>query len=154
MIGFRRVEVRSRLAAALLALALAGCGGAGAAPQDNPYAGLPPCTDVPAAVASEAVQGLVLPGDASIQSSMVSGPLTTVNAYVAATPREVRDELTQRSDVEVLHSEDEVFEAELLVNNAGRRSLVKAVAVCDAASRILAVISDGDGAGLPAPGGS
>ena len=140
----------------LTAVVLAtGCGGGGAvAPGDDPYAGYPPCGEAPAAAASvEPVRGLVLPAEATVQSISTAGPLTTVNAYVAATPLAVRDDLSRQDGVEVLHAEDEIFEAELLLAVDGRRSLVKAVAVCDAASRIVAVVGPEGGEGLPSPGG-
>lgn len=142
--------------AVALGLSLTGCGAAPApSGTDDPYAGFPPCDAAPAAVRQEdPVRGLVLPETASVQSTSVAGPLTTVNAYVEATPLAVRDELSRREGVAVLQAEDEVFEAELLLASEGRRSLVKAVAVCNAASRIVAVISDDAGEGLPAPGGS
>lgn len=144
-----------RLTCVLTALAFATACGADAPPAsgDGPYAGFPPCDKAPAAAAdSPAVRGLVLPAGATVQSTTATGPLTTVTAYVAATPLAVRSELTSRDGVEVLHAEDEVFEAELLLAADGRRSLVKAVAVCDAASRIVAVVGPEGGEGLPSPG--
>lgn len=143
----------NRLATAVTVLALTACGGAQIpAGGDDPYAGFPPCGAAPAAAEpGERVKGLVIPDAAAVQSTVVTGPLTTVSAYVAATPLAIRDELSRRSGVEVLHAEDEVFEAELLLAAEGRRSLVKAVSVCDAASSIVAVVSP-DGAGLPSPG--
>ena len=147
------------LAAALLLLALAaGCGDSPAAPSavasGDPYAGYPPCQEPPPAQDVEAVAGLVLPVDAAVQSSTVSGPLTTVNAYVEATPLAIRSELEQHPEATVVHAEDEVFEAELLLELDGRRSLVKAVSVCDGSSQIVAVVSDGDPSALPSPGGT
>ena len=150
-----------RWAAGLLAGAVlaAGCGTAGPAATagpagGDPYAGYPACGDAPAAAAdAEPVTGLVLPAQATVQSASAAGPLTTVNAYVPATPLAIRAELTALEGVEVLHAEDEVFEAELLLAAGGRRSLVKAVAVCDAASRIVSVVGPHGGEGLPSPGG-
>lgn len=140
--------------AAVAVLGVGACSTAeGPAQGNDPYASFPPCEPAPAPAANvDPVKGLVLPDGASVQSSSVSGPLTTVNAYVAATPIDVREELSRRDGVEVLHAEDEVFEAELLLSTEGRRSLVTAVAVCDAASRIVAVVSADGGAGLPSPG--
>lgn len=143
-----------RLACVLIVLLSAGgCGPERATTaQDDPYAGYPPCQDAPAAGEVEPVRGLVLPAEARVLSASTAGPLTTVNAYVDATPLAVRAELTRLDGVEVLHVEDEVFEAELLLAADGRRSLVKAVAVCDAASRIVAVVGPEGGEGLPSPG--
>ena len=147
--------IACRLARALLAaVLLAGCGAdQPTASGADPYEGYPPCQDAPAPGPDVAtVRGLVLPAQATVQSASTAGPLTTVNAYVPATPLAVRAELTARDGVEVLHAEDEVFEAELLLAADGRRSLVKAVAVCDAASRIVAVVGPAGGQGLPSPG--
>ena len=144
-----------RLTGVLTALVFAAACGADAPPAsvDDPYAGFPPCEEAPAAAADTApVRGLVLPAGATVQSASAAGPLTTVTAYVAATPLAVRSELTNLDGVEVLHAEDEVFEAELLLAADGRRSLVKAVAVCDAASRIVAVVGPEGGEDLPSPG--
>lgn len=145
-----------RLASVLTALVLAaGCSTDAPPPADgdDPYAGFPPCEDAPAAGDhNQSVRGLVLPSGATVQSTSATGPLTTVTAYVEATPLDIRSELSSRDGVEVLHAEDEVFEAELLLAADGRRSLVKAVAVCDAASRIVAVVGPQGGEGLPSPG--
>lgn len=145
-----------RSAGILIALVLAtGCGGGEATPPgSDPYAGFPPCGDAPEASANtEPVRGLVLPAEATVQATSTAGPLITVNAYVHATPLAIRSELSSTQGVEVLHAEDEVFEAELLLAADGRRSLVKAVAVCDEASRIVAVVGPEGGEGLPSPGG-
>lgn len=145
--------VRPAVVAAALVLALGACSQAPQSAAGDPYAGYPACERAPAAAPQQKpVVGLVLPKEASVQSTTVTGPLTTVSAYVPATPLAVREELSATAGVEVLHAENEVFEAELLLAAEGRRSLVKAVSVCDSASRIVAVVSDDDGSGLPSPG--
>ena len=146
------IGLRTGALAAAAALVLVACSGQDQPAGENPYAGYPPCQPAPAAVELDApVAGLILPDGATVQATSVAGPLTTVNAYVAATPLAVREELSSIEGVDVLHAEDEVFETELLLAAEGRRSLVKAVAVCDAASSIVVVISE-DGRGLPSPG--
>lgn len=145
---------------AAVAMTLAACADdtpAGVIPSIDPaaaYEGLPPCATAPPAVDPvPAVAGLVLPSNATIQSASDSGPITTVNAYVASTPLSIEEDLVTRDDVKVLHNENEVFETEMLFSDGTHRSFLKAVAVCDEGSRIVAVVvAEDDAAVLPSPG--
>lgn len=156
---------RRRAVGAALLLVLAACTGgdrspapaASVAASADPaaaYDSLPPCAAAPPVVEPVPdVPGLVLPAGATIQSVSDSGPITTINAYAAATPLDIERDLTQRADLEILHNENEVFETEMLFRSGTQRSFLKAVAVCAGGSRIVAVVVAEDHAGaLPSPG--
>ena len=56
------------------------------------------------------------------------------------------------SDITVLLSENEVYEAELLVTNGKHRTFLKATATCAKGSQVLAVVAPEIAAkGLPVP---
>ncbi|MDP9405964.1 MAG: hypothetical protein M3O86_05090, partial [Actinomycetota bacterium] len=82
-------------------------------------------------------------------------PLTQVTGWVPLLPVDVRSFIEGRDDLEVLVSEDEGYESELLVSDGTSRVFVKARALCDGASVLAEVIAPEDAAGgLPAPAGT
>jgi len=145
----------TRKAAVCLGVLCAGLGCGEPAPFDPtspaPLAALAVCEEPPAGSGGE-VDGLVLP-DASVVTSVEPGdPLTRVMAYVGATPISVRQELEGREDLEILISEDEVFESEMLVSEGEWRTYLKTTAICAEGSNILAVVApEVDAQGLPIP---
>ncbi len=120
-----------------------------------PLTALPACEAPPAAAADGEVAGLVLPEGGIVTGVEPGTPLTSVTAYVGATPIALRQQLEARGDLEMLISEDEVYEAELLVSDGSYRTYLKATAVCAEGSTLLAVVApELDAAGLPIPQGS
>ena len=143
--------------AAILFLLLAACGGdAPPAVPDAaaPLEALPDCSEPPAPIA-EAPEGFIAPEGVVIQAVVPQKPLTNVTAYIAATPGKVRQEYEKLDGVKVLISEDEVFEAELLVSDGDHRTYAKVTAVCREGSNMLAVVAPELEAGaLPTPRGT
>jgi hypothetical protein len=142
-------------AVAVAALAMLACGD----PQPElteqgdplgPLEALADCEGLPAAE-GEAPDGLMLPDGAIIQKVTPQGPLVNVTAYVPMTP--VQFEQTYRElDVEILITENEIYEAELLVSNGTHRNFLKAAALCKEGSSVLAVVApEVDAEGLPVP---
>ena len=147
----RRVAV-TLLAAALL---VAGCSDPQPAltKQGDPLGALEAladCQGTPAAE-GEAPEGLLLPEGAVIQKVTPQGPLVNVTAYVPLTP--VQFEQSYRElDVEILISENEIYEAEMLVSDGTHRNFLKAAALCKNGSSVLAVVApEVDAEGLPVP---
>jgi hypothetical protein len=133
------------------AVLLAACSNA---PQSPPLAALPECSEAPPAVA-EAPEGFIGPEGAVIQQITPQDPVTQVVAYVAKTPGQIRLEYDQRSDIDVLSSEDEVFEAEILVSDGNFRTYVRATAACKRGSHLLAIVAPEAAAGaVPTPAGT
>ena len=116
----------------------------------GPLEALAECEGTPAAD-GEAPEGLILPEGAVIQKVTPQGPLVNVTAYVPLTP--VQFEQTYRDlDVEILISENEVYEAEMLVSDGTHRNFLKAAALCRQGSSVLAVVApEVDAEGLPVP---
>jgi hypothetical protein len=142
-------------AVAVALLALLACGDP--QPQLNergdplgPLEALADCEGLPAAE-GEAPDGLLLPDGAIIQKVTPQGPLVNVTAYVPMTP--VQFEQTYRDlGVEILITENEIFEAELLVSDGTHRNFLKAAALCKEGSSVLAVVApEVDAEGLPVP---
>jgi hypothetical protein len=145
--------------AALLASACAGggptspapptsaLGGATADPGDidpallEPLTALGPCEVDPNAVDAPAVDGLVLPPDAVLTEQTEDGPLTTAQGYVPMTPVQLRVWYQRHDDLEVVQIEDEIREAEALLDHGDRRLFVKAQAVCELGSIFIAVVA-------------
>lgn len=119
----------------------------------GPLEALSDCEGLPAA-GGEAPQGLLLPDGAVIQKVTPQGPLVNVTAYVPMTP--VQFEQTYRDlGVEILITENEIYEAELLVSDGTHRNFLKAAALCKEGSSVLAVVApEVDAEGLPIPQGS
>ncbi|GAA3730453.1 hypothetical protein GCM10022225_10280 [Plantactinospora mayteni] len=153
------------VAVAVLGLAgagLAGCGGGGSGGAGEPaaqdrnqalLANLPSCDRVPMDEGTEVlaeVAGLVLPPGARVTSTAVQGVLTTVEATIRLTPLDVRAHYQQRTDIELLSVEDEVFESEVLLRAQDRRTYLRATALCADGTALTAVVGpDSDDAGLP-----
>lgn len=101
----------------------------------------------------EAPDGLLLPDDAVIQNVTPQGPLVNVTAYVPMTPVQF-EQVYRELDVEILISENEIYEAELLVSDGRHRNFLKAAALCKQGSSVLAVVApEVDAEGLPVPQG-
>ncbi|WP_370325730.1 hypothetical protein [Euzebya sp.] len=136
---------RRRVVAVVAALLAGGCGG-------GPTAGvadLGECPPLPA--------GITAPADVEVPAGTVVtdvahvDPLVQVTGLIDATPVEVRDAYADRADV--VHVEDEGFEAEVLLSTATHRTYLRAQARCATGSVITVVRAPEDAAGrLPVPG--
>ena len=116
--------------------------------------GFGPCGDPPEATV-EAPEEMALPVGAILTDLQHQDELTQVIGFVPATPQEVRNELSARTDLELLYAEDEIIESELLVTDGDHRTFIKARASCDAGSDLVAVVArEVDPGGLPTPSGS
>lgn len=101
-----------------------------------------PCEDEPVGGSDgTAVEGLHLPDDAVITSTAATGAATSVQGYVPWTPVQLRVWFQQQADLEILEIEDEVFESEALVSDGTHRMFVKAQAVCELGSMLVARVA-------------
>ena len=136
---------------------LAACGGgAPPAPADQtaPLEALPDCTDIPTE-AAEAPEGFTAPEGTIVVQVTPQDPLVNVVGYLKMTPTEVRLAYEALDGIQLLLSEDEVFEAELLVSDGDHRTYVKATAACKRGSHLLAVVApEVSASGLPVPQGA
>ena len=135
---------------------LSACAGGSAAGggAGTPLQALPVCSEPPP-ITAEAPTGFTAPDGAIVQAVTPQDPLTSVTAYIAKTPEAVRQAYESLDGIEVLSSEDEIFEAELLVTDGEHRTYVKATAACQQGSHLLAVVAPEAEAGiLPTPAGS
>ncbi|RIV41510.1 hypothetical protein [Micromonospora radicis] len=143
------------VAVAVLPL-LAACGGdttrSGGGQRDL-LANLPSCDRVPLDQEPEVgaeVTGLVLPDGARVTSVVAQGMLTTVEATVRMSPLDVRAHYEQRTDIDLLRIEDEIFETEVLARTQDRRMYLRAGALCaDGTTLTVMVGPDSEDAGLP-----
>ncbi|MEW2385687.1 hypothetical protein AB0873_26845 [Micromonospora sp. NPDC047707] len=149
------MRLRALGAVAVLAV-LAGCGGTAEAPAGGNrdlLANLPSCDRVPLDQEPEVaadVPGLVLPDGARVTSVVVQGALTSVEATVRMSPLDVRAHYEQRTDVDLLRIEDEIFETEVLARARDRRMYLRATALCADGTTLTAMVApDSDDAGLP-----
>ncbi len=150
-----------RLALVVLALLVTACGGGAAPtvydpnlPPTGPLTALSECGPLPEPVQEEPVEGAQLPADAIMTSVTEQGPLTTITAEVRTTPVNVRLAYEARDDIELIIVEDEVFEAELLVTDGQHRTYIKASAICQTGTTVLAIVAAEDAdAPLPVPAG-
>lgn len=149
------MRLRALAAATLLAL-LAGCGGGAQAPSGGNrdlLANLPSCDRVPLDQEPEVtadVPGLVLPDGARVTSVVEQGALTSVEATVRMSPLDVRAHYEQRTDIDLLRVEDEIFETEVLARTQDRRMYLRAGALCADGTTLTAMVGpDTDDAGLP-----
>ena len=152
-----RPYVLSLVLAALVAAACAD-GGVPAAQQTPDYSGpltaLPPC-EAPPEGTGEVVKGLIAPEGIIVTDVRVQKPLTNVTAYIEQTPIQFEAGYTKMSDITILSSENEIFEAEMLISDGKYRNFLKAAAACDQGSQLLIVIAPEIAAkGLPTPAGS
>lgn len=117
--------------------------------------GLPPCGKPPSEDPTPPPAGAVLPPTARLTAVRAQQPLTQLNGYVEMTPLQVREWIETQPHLEVVVSEDEGYESELLVTDGTNRTFVKARAVCADGSLLAEVIAPEDsGAVLPTPAGS
>lgn len=143
-------------------LALAACGGGEPAgrptPQPTvdpfgPLSALPDCPSPPAG-RSDKVDGLLLPAGSVLTTVQAQDPLTTVQSFVPLTPVQFEAHYADRAGIEVLVTENEVYEAELLISDGSHRNFLKATATCSTGSQVLAVVApEVDAEGLPLPQG-
>lgn len=151
--------MRATLTAAsmLAVLALAACGNGDAAPVEQgdptgPLEALPACAQPPEPTTDE-VRGLLLPEGAVVTSVQEQGPVTNVTGYVRMTPVAF-EKYYADGDLNVLISENEIYEAELLVSDGEFRNFFKATATCrDGADVLVVVAPEVDAEGLPVPQG-
>lgn len=145
-----------------LSVGLAGCADPPSAqPQPTPQAtadgqlaGLPDCPPPPAA-SGDQVEGLTAPADTVVTGVQEQQPLTNVTGYSPMTPAQFEASFRTMDDVTILLSENEVFEAELLVTNGTHRTFLKATATCKQGSSVLAVVApEVDAEGVPLPRGA
>ncbi|TCC00542.1 hypothetical protein E0H26_02340 [Micromonospora zingiberis] len=145
------------LAATVVVLPLlAACGGGTPAPAGagrDLLANLPSCDRVPMddepEVAAD-VPGLVLPEGARVTSVVEQGVLTSVAATIRMSPLDVRAHYEQRTDIDLLRVEDEIFETEVLARTQDRRMYLRAGALCaDGTTLTVMVGPDSEDAGLP-----
>ena len=136
---------------------LVACGGTASpgagSPARDMLANLPSCDRVPLDQDPEVradVPGLVLPDGARVTSVVKQGALTTVEATIRMSPLDVRAHYEQRTDIDLLRVEDEVFETEVLARAQDRRMYLRAGALCADATSLTAMVGpDSDDAGLP-----
>ena len=125
----------------------------------EPLAGLPACGPAPVGSAAPTdLVGLRLPPDAVIVQVQTADALTQVLGYVERTPIQLLADYFGRSDLEILQSEQEGIESELLYftrEDGGRyRGFVKAQATCSAGSNFVVVVGPEQGAPVPTPSGT
>jgi hypothetical protein len=153
--------VRLLIVLAALVVVAAACGQPAPATAPSPSAGatfdlgLPDCGMPPSPSAEAPPPGAVMPPRSRITAVRIQPPLAQLNGYVESTPREVREWIESQDHLEVVVSEDEGYESELLVTDGRRRTFIKAQAICADASLLAEVIADEDAASmLPTPAGS
>lgn len=115
---------------------------------------LPACEE-PGPGMSVDVDGLILPSGSVITDVTEEGNLTTVTAKVPLNPVEVRQfyEYQNLGVLKTIMVEDEILEAEALVESRTHRMYVKAQAICPEASTVYVVVAPGGtDARLPRPG--
>lgn len=113
----------------------------------------PPCTEPSPGRDVAGVRGLLLPEETVVHSVRRRGPITTVQGFVPLTPVEVREYYEDDPDIQIIVSEDELVEAELLFTNGKVRNFVKARSACREGSDIVTVIAR-ELTALPAPAGT
>lgn len=115
---------------------------------------LPACGEPPPKAKGARPEGLELPPGSVVQLVEPGDPLVTVHGYVELTPVLVRRYYEARGGLIVYNIEDEGFESEVLVGNGDKRTYVKALAVCETGSTLLAVVGPEGSADVPVPSGS
>ena len=171
------VLARSRIALAAMSLVLGACATAPppaaaptasaaseaaptATPTDidpallEPLTGLGPCTAEPNVLDEEPAEGILLPDGAVLTSQTVEGPLTTIKGYAPMTPVQIRVFYQRQTTYEVVQIEDEIRESEVLLADGDNRLFVKAQAICELGSVLLAILApESSGEQVPAPAG-
>jgi hypothetical protein len=117
-----------------------------------PLAGLSTCAAPPPAGEALDTGPLPLPDASIVTTASTDGPLLTAQGYSERTPVEIMVGYLRLEGWTVLNAEDEVFEAEMLVERDGLRVFAKAQAVCDRGSAFVMFAST-DPALVPAPAG-
>lgn len=108
----------------------------------EPLAAFGPCTNEPVASTDDPViEDLPLPGETIITAATTTDAGTRLEGYLPWTPVQLRVWLQQQDDLEILEIEDEVFEAEALVSSGTHRMFVKAEAVCELGSVLIANVA-------------
>lgn len=143
----------------LLGVAASGCTESdprdqAAAPATAFALDLPPCGKSPSPDPDPPPPGAVVPPGTRITAVREQAPLVQLNGYVTSTPREVRAWVEAHSGLDVVVSEDEGYESELLVTDGTWRTFIKARAVCSDGSLLAEVIApEHSDAVLPTPAG-
>ncbi len=121
----------------------------------SPLDGLPDCTPLEVPSVAGEVDGLLTPPGTTLTSVERSDPLTQVEAIVELDPVEVHAFYREESGLTSLVLEDEILEAEGLMDNGDHRFYFKARALCRTRSVIVFVVAPATGdAQLPRPTGS
>lgn len=171
---YRRCAAAPVALAGLLASACTGSGAGGPGPSATPaaaspaeaspppvtgdralLASLPECGPLDVPTVDEEVPGLVAPPSTVLTSVAVDDPLTQVEAIVELDPIAIHAFYREESGLESLVLEDEILEAEGLLQTEGHRFFFKARAMCRTRSVVLYIVAPDTGeATLPQPAGS
>lgn len=117
------------------------------------YEGFIDCDPLPDGVDEAPPAEMVLPDGMVITDLTEVGPLISATGFVDATPIDLRDAFVERDDVEVVHLEDEGFEAEILIDGGSTRTYIKASIRCRTGSVVQVLLGPDDEAqALPVPG--
>lgn len=144
----------------LLCCALPACDGATpagpvAASEAHGDVDLPPCGKPPSEDPTTPPPGAVLPPTARLTAVREEPPAIQLNGYVEATPAGVREWIEAQPDLDVVSTDDDGDEIQLLVTDGTWQTFVSIRAVCADGSSLAEVIAaQGAGAVLPTPAGS
>ena len=112
---------------------------------------LPACGTEPAGI-DDQVEGLILPDSSVVREVTRQDPLTNVTVWVPLTPEQFQRSYTDRKDVTILLSENEIYEAEMLITNGTHRNFLKAGAQCQTGSQVLVIVApETASSNLPVP---
>ena len=105
---------------------------------------LPDCDEPPAEQDVGEVEGLVVPEGVRLTGIEHDGPLTTVTGWVGMNPIDVRRFYERRTlgVLKTLMIEDEILEAEALMESRTHRLYIKAQAACRDASKLWIVVAE------------
>ena len=141
----------------LAAALLAGCGGESARPAASPppagSAASPPpagaavprgCEKAkPETVITEPIAGLVAPlTPVQFEAAEKTGSAIRARGFVALEPGAFVAEFRARTDVQLLFSENEGFDAEVLVAAGATQTFYKLTQACDGGSEVVAVVTE------------
>lgn len=97
----------------------------------------------------------MLPPNSVISGVTRQDPLVTVMAFVPMTPVQIEAAYPAMDGITVLVTENEIYEAELLISNGAHRNFLKATATCSTGSQVMVVVApEVDADGLPLPQGA
>lgn len=164
--------MRTCVLAVLAALLSVGCGSDGppgavpggdaattAAPvvtdRTAPLDRLPPCEgELPPSAVDGGIEGLLVPDGTVLTAVEETDPLVQVTGVIPMDPVEVRAFYADAPDLEALAIEDEILEAEGLMQGRTHRFFFKAQAQCRTRSTAIFVVAPrNDDAPLPQPSG-